>query len=317
MRHREAIESHLFDTAMDLFDAAPTVTLNLTNTYFEGGAADQPKARRGHSKEKRSDCPLLTLGLVLDGSGFVRRYRVFAGNVEESETLPGMLEALNAPPGARVVIGGHRARTATVTSSLRRRGGGASCSGATVEPRWRRGAALEAESASSMKALKGLSKPRHAKAHRPHLAASGGCGKKAAAPAKHYEVKVDLDETGPCRRRALHPTARRRHAGHPSRRVLGRGRCGARRIKRCSARVRTGRTTASRAAPRAICSLPSAYQFRSLTLERAERAQASWERRLGGRNLRGPCIKDRGRQAILDALGIPKAADGGTRKMIA
>ena len=40
---------------------------DLTNTFFEGEAADQPKARRGHSKEKRTDCPLLTLGLVLDG----------------------------------------------------------------------------------------------------------------------------------------------------------------------------------------------------------------------------------------------------------
>ena len=73
MKHREAIESHLFDRAMDLFDVAPTVTLyDLTNTFFEGEAADQPKAQCGHSKEKRSDCPLLTLGLVLDGSGFVR-----------------------------------------------------------------------------------------------------------------------------------------------------------------------------------------------------------------------------------------------------
>ena len=105
MKHREAIESHLFDTAMDLFNAAPTVTLyDLTNTFFEGEAAKQPKARPGHSKEKRGDCPLLTLGLVLDGSGFVRRSKVFAGNVEEPETLTGMLEALNAPPGARVVM---------------------------------------------------------------------------------------------------------------------------------------------------------------------------------------------------------------------
>ena len=76
MRHREAIEAHLFDRAMDLFDLAPTVTLyDLTNTFHEGEAADQPDARRGHSKEKRSDCPLLALGLVLDAGGFVRRSR--------------------------------------------------------------------------------------------------------------------------------------------------------------------------------------------------------------------------------------------------
>ena len=74
MAHREAIERHLFDRAMDLFDLHPTVTLyDLTNTYFEGEAGLQPKARRGHSKDKRTDRPLLTLGLVLDASGFVRR----------------------------------------------------------------------------------------------------------------------------------------------------------------------------------------------------------------------------------------------------
>ncbi len=65
---------------MGLFGHQPTV-VDLTNTYFEGEAKLQPKARRGRSKEKRSDCPLLTLGLVLDGSGFVRRSEVLAGNV--------------------------------------------------------------------------------------------------------------------------------------------------------------------------------------------------------------------------------------------
>ena len=74
VKHREEIEEHLFDRAMGLFDLQPTVTLyDLTNTYFEGEASDQPQAQRGHSKEKRSDCPLLTLGLMLDASGFVRR----------------------------------------------------------------------------------------------------------------------------------------------------------------------------------------------------------------------------------------------------
>jgi hypothetical protein len=42
-----------------------------------GGIA---KAKRGRSKEKRSDCPLVTLGLVLDVGGFPKRSRIFAGN---------------------------------------------------------------------------------------------------------------------------------------------------------------------------------------------------------------------------------------------
>ena len=80
MAHREAIEKHLFEQVTELFGLGHTVTLyDLTNTFFEGEAKDQPKAQRGHSKEKRSDCALLTLGLVLDGSGFVRRSEVFAG----------------------------------------------------------------------------------------------------------------------------------------------------------------------------------------------------------------------------------------------
>ena len=54
--------------------------------------------------EKRSECPLLTLGVVLDASGFVRRSQVLARNVVESGTLAGMLEALEAAAGAVVVL---------------------------------------------------------------------------------------------------------------------------------------------------------------------------------------------------------------------
>ncbi len=105
MAHRKAVESHLFERVTELFGLGHTVTLyDLTNTFFEGEAQGQPKARRGHSKEKRSDCPLLTLGLVLDGSGFVRRSEVFAGNVDEDKTLASMLEALKAPRQALVVM---------------------------------------------------------------------------------------------------------------------------------------------------------------------------------------------------------------------
>ena len=78
MKHRDVIERTLFNRVHDLFGLETTVTLYaLTNTYFEGTAAADPKAKNGHSKEKRSDSPLVTLGLVLDGSGFVRRSQTF------------------------------------------------------------------------------------------------------------------------------------------------------------------------------------------------------------------------------------------------
>jgi len=105
MKHRLAIEDALFSRVSDRFGLATTVTLyDLTNTYFEGEAAGNPKAHEGHSKEKRTDCPLVTLGLVLDGSGFVRRSECFDGNVTEGATLAGILRSLGAPSGARVVM---------------------------------------------------------------------------------------------------------------------------------------------------------------------------------------------------------------------
>jgi len=105
MKYRDIIERTLFNRVHDLLGLNITVTLyDLTNTYFEGTAAANPKAYNGRSKEKRSDCPLVTLGLVLDGSGFVRRSETFEGNVSEGKTLERMLNGLGAPTGALVVM---------------------------------------------------------------------------------------------------------------------------------------------------------------------------------------------------------------------
>ncbi len=105
LRHRDTIETRLLQRAADLFDLQPTVTLHdRTSTCCEGAADRQPLARRGHSREKRHDCPPLTLGLALDASGFARRSRVLAGNVAEGGTLQAMPTALDAPPEAVVVL---------------------------------------------------------------------------------------------------------------------------------------------------------------------------------------------------------------------
>lgn len=105
IRKRELIEQALFSRIEDMFSLETTVTLyDLTNTYFEGDAAANSKAMNGHSKEKRSDCPLVTLGVILDGSGFIRRSKMFEGSVAESTTLEGMLKELNAPKGALVIM---------------------------------------------------------------------------------------------------------------------------------------------------------------------------------------------------------------------
>ena len=95
----------MFGAVETLFNLQPVVTLyDLTNTYFEGEAAGQPKAKHGHSKERRSDAPLLTLGAVLDSSGFLRRTGIFPGNVVAAHTLETMLTALAVPRGGIVVM---------------------------------------------------------------------------------------------------------------------------------------------------------------------------------------------------------------------
>ena len=115
-KHRDALQDHLFAQAQSSFGFGQTITLyDLTNTYFEGVAAGVGKAKRGHSKECRSDCPLVTLAMALDGSGFPRRSRVFAGNAVESATLKDMLAGLGAPAGATVVMDAGIATEANLT----------------------------------------------------------------------------------------------------------------------------------------------------------------------------------------------------------
>ena len=94
---KETIENFLVKQERDLFDLDEKIILyDLTNTYFEFRAAQSTTARRGFSKEKRSDCPLVTLALVLDEDGFPKASRVFPGNVSEPSTLVYILDRLKA-----------------------------------------------------------------------------------------------------------------------------------------------------------------------------------------------------------------------------
>ncbi|MEA3288316.1 MAG: IS1634 family transposase, partial [Candidatus Marinimicrobia bacterium] len=94
---KDELEKHLYQRERDLFSSNDKILLyDLTNTYFEGQAQSNPKAKRGWSKEKRYDCPLLTLGMVVDSQGFPRVSKLLAGNVSEGKTLLGMIQALQA-----------------------------------------------------------------------------------------------------------------------------------------------------------------------------------------------------------------------------
>ncbi|MDP2172378.1 MAG: IS1634 family transposase [Candidatus Cloacimonadaceae bacterium] len=94
-KNKEQLEQSLRVNECSVFNLTEGIFLyDLTNTYLEGTAAGIAKARFGHSKEKRFDCRLLTLGLVLDELGFPKRSKVMEGSVSESGTLEKMLEYL-------------------------------------------------------------------------------------------------------------------------------------------------------------------------------------------------------------------------------
>ncbi|MHB8320045.1 MAG: IS1634 family transposase [Acidimicrobiales bacterium] len=66
---KEQIEAKLNKAQLRLFSKPELLLFDLTNTYLEGEGKDNALAKYGHSKEKRSDCLLVTLALVVDERG--------------------------------------------------------------------------------------------------------------------------------------------------------------------------------------------------------------------------------------------------------
>lgn len=92
LKYQEEIMGHLRRTEQKYFNLQRTVFLyDLTNTYFEGTALENPKARRGCSKHKRNDCPQIVVGMVFDNNGFEIGHKIFEGNRNDSTTIEEML----------------------------------------------------------------------------------------------------------------------------------------------------------------------------------------------------------------------------------
>ena len=92
---KQALEEHLADREQQLFCLEESIVLyDLTNTYFEGQCRGNPKAAYGKSKEKRNDCKLATMGLVVDGAGFAKYSSIYPGNQYEADTFQGIIGEL-------------------------------------------------------------------------------------------------------------------------------------------------------------------------------------------------------------------------------
>jgi len=85
--HKDALESHLKDRLGTLFDLDYDLLLyDVTSTYFEGLCEGNPQAQRGYSRDKRSDCKQVCIGLVVTRDGIPVGYEVFAGNRNDVTT---------------------------------------------------------------------------------------------------------------------------------------------------------------------------------------------------------------------------------------
>jgi len=96
LQHQERIETELYQREQDLFNLSNSIFLyDLTNTYFEGSAAGNPRAEyNGNQKEKRMDCPQVVVALVVDREGFIRRHRMFNGKMTDAKSLKGIISDL-------------------------------------------------------------------------------------------------------------------------------------------------------------------------------------------------------------------------------
>jgi transposase len=96
LKNKEYIEENLYKREKDLFNLEDSIFLyDLTNTYFEGICAKNPKAQyNGNQKEKRTDCPQVVVALVIDQEGFIKGHRIFNGKMTDVKSLEKILDDL-------------------------------------------------------------------------------------------------------------------------------------------------------------------------------------------------------------------------------
>ena len=88
LEHKQELFVWLQQKWADLFRADFEVLLyDLTSTYFEGEMEQNPKARRGYSRDGRPDCLQVVIALVVTPDGFPLAYEVMNGNTADRTTL--------------------------------------------------------------------------------------------------------------------------------------------------------------------------------------------------------------------------------------
>ena len=86
--HKTKLERHLRQRYGELFAATFDVLLyDLTSSYVEGEAENNPMMRRGYSRDHRPDCKQVVIALIVNEDGFPLSYETFDGNRADVTTL--------------------------------------------------------------------------------------------------------------------------------------------------------------------------------------------------------------------------------------
>lgn len=98
--YKDSLCRHLQDRYGELFGATfDFLFYDITSTYFEGSALSNPQARRGYSRDGRSDCPQICIGVVASKEGLPLSYEIFDGNRTDVTTTREMVAIMERKYG--------------------------------------------------------------------------------------------------------------------------------------------------------------------------------------------------------------------------
>jgi transposase len=100
LEHKQELFVHLRKRWQELFDAEFDLLLyDLTSTYVEGEAEQNPKAKYGYSRDGKPNCKQVVIALVMTPTGLPMAYEVMDGNTSDKSTLRGFLDKIESMYG--------------------------------------------------------------------------------------------------------------------------------------------------------------------------------------------------------------------------
>ena len=98
--HKDKLCAHLMERYRSWFGVTFEFLLyDVTSTFFEGQAEKNEKAARGYSRDSRSDCKQVCIGMVCTPEGLPLAYEVFAGNRNDVSTVEGIVRMMEEKYG--------------------------------------------------------------------------------------------------------------------------------------------------------------------------------------------------------------------------